>query len=167
MIWNISGIVVLISTLSFRRCSRILSFGEFNKFFSKQDAIANKQKEKETSRLVCRSLWVHEQARRIHQRVESIYVEHIHKKDEDMNQMLFCLFCVWQEYIQVDSFGPCGNLSCPETNGSPGEALQPCLDMLADNYKFVLAFERFICDDFVTKRFFDLLSRDTVPIVFG
>ncbi|KAI9553681.1 hypothetical protein GHT06_021609 [Daphnia sinensis] len=72
-----------------------------------------------------------------------------------------------KEYIQVDSFGPCGNLSCPETNGSPGEALQPCLDMLADNYKFVLAFERFICDDFVTKRFFDILSRETVPIVFG
>lgn len=72
-----------------------------------------------------------------------------------------------KEYIDVDSYGPCGNLTCPETNGSPGEALQPCLDMLADNYKFVLAFERFICDDFVTKRFFDLLGRDTVPIVFG
>lgn len=83
----------MISTLSFRRCSRILSFGEFNKFFSKQDAIANKQKEKETSRLVCRSLWVHEQARRIHQRVESIYVEHVHKKGRgyESNVVLFVL----------------------------------------------------------------------------
>lgn len=81
--------------------------------------------------------------------------------------MIFGFHVAFQEYIQVDSFGPCGNMSCPETNGSPGEALQPCLDMLADNYKFVLAFERFICDDFVTKRFFDILSRETVPIVFG
>jgi alpha-1,3-fucosyltransferase len=74
---------------------------------------------------------------------------------------------LFQEYIEVDIYGPCGNKSCPETNGSPTEAILPCLDMLAENYKFVLAFERFICDDFVTKRFFDLLSRDTVPIVFG
>ncbi|KZS14693.1 Uncharacterized protein APZ42_020090 [Daphnia magna] len=49
----------------------------------------------------------------------------------------------------------------------PNGALSPCLNMLADNYKFVLAFERFICEDFITKRFFDILSRDTVPIVFG
>ncbi|XP_046457101.1 alpha-(1,3)-fucosyltransferase C-like [Daphnia pulex] len=72
-----------------------------------------------------------------------------------------------REYIEVDSYGPCGTKSCPETNGTPTAAILPCLDMLAENYKFVLAFERFICDDFVTKRFFDLLSRDTVPIVFG
>lgn len=72
-----------------------------------------------------------------------------------------------QEHVDIDIYGPCGNLNCPESDKPPSEALQPCLDMLADNYKFVLAFERFICDDFVTKRFFDLLSRDTVPIVFG
>ena len=75
--------------------------------------------------------------------------------------LFLCTLCLLYELIIS------GNLTCPETNGTPGEALQPCLDMLADNYKFVLAFERFICEDFVTKRFFDILSRDTIPIVFG
>jgi len=72
-----------------------------------------------------------------------------------------------QEYINVDSYGPCGELTCPEVPGPPSAALQPCLDYLAENYKFVLTFERYICDDFITKRFFDVLRRDTVPIVFG
>jgi len=72
-----------------------------------------------------------------------------------------------KEYIPIDSYGGCGNMSCPETTGAPGAGVQPCLDYLAKNYKFVLAFERFICDDFISKRFFDILNRDTVPIVFG
>jgi len=72
-----------------------------------------------------------------------------------------------QKHLQIDTYGGCGNLVCPETAGPPIAGVQPCLDYLADNYKFVLAFERFICDDFVTKRFFDVLRRDTVPIVLG
>ncbi|EFX79684.1 hypothetical protein DAPPUDRAFT_244685 [Daphnia pulex] len=46
-----------------------------------------------------------------------------------------------REYVEVDSYGPCGTKSCPETNGTPTAAILPCLDMLAENYKFVLAFE--------------------------
>ena len=108
---------------------------------------------------------IKKQARRLHQRTESTFPKN--KAVYISKKITYNFRFVQKEYIEVDSYGPCGNMSCPETNGSPGEALQPCLDMLADNYKFVLAFERFICDDFVTKRFFDLLSRDTIPIVFG
>ena len=72
-----------------------------------------------------------------------------------------------KEYVQVDTYGPCGNLTCPESNGIPAQGAQACIDMLAENYKFVLAFERFICDDFITKRFFDILKQEAVPIVFG
>jgi len=67
-----------------------------------------------------------------------------------------------KEYLQIDTYGPCGDLACPI-----GTDVQSCLDYIAENYKFVLTFERYICDDFVTKRFFDVLRRPTVPIVFG
>ena len=84
-----------------------------------------------------------------------------------VNNNLTILDFYLQEYVNVDSYGPCGELTCPEVPGPPSAALQPCLDYLAENYKFVLTFERYICDDFITKRFFDVLRRDTVPIVFG
>ena len=58
-------------------------------------------------------------------------------------------------------------MSCPESNGIPAQGAQACMDMLAESYKFVLAFERFICDDFLTKRFFDVLKQEAVPVVFG
>jgi len=68
-----------------------------------------------------------------------------------------------KEYIEIDSYGACGKLPCP---GAAGDT-QSCLDYIADNYKFVLTFERYICEDFVSKRFFDILNRNTVPIVLG
>jgi len=72
-----------------------------------------------------------------------------------------------KKHLQIDTYGGCGNLNCPEATHPSEDGDQSCLDYLAENYKFVLAFERFICNDFVSKRFFEVLRRDTVPIVFG
>ncbi|KAH8394478.1 hypothetical protein KR222_011369, partial [Zaprionus bogoriensis] len=65
-----------------------------------------------------------------------------------------------QQYVQVDIYGRCGNLSC--ARGDPH-----CEDMLDTDYKFYLAFENSLCEDYVTEKLYAALQRNIVPVVFG
>ncbi|KAK2166397.1 hypothetical protein LSH36_39g00074 [Paralvinella palmiformis] len=67
------------------------------------------------------------------------------------------------KYIQVDVYGKCGELKCPETNSQTTE----CMEYLSKHYKFYLAFENSHCVDYVTEKAFRSLQYDLIPIVMG
>ena len=64
-------------------------------------------------------------------------------------------------YINIDTYGRCGNKSCPK-----GLA---CLQTLTQKYFFYLSFESAFCNDYVSGKFFKLFYDDIniVPVVFG
>jgi alpha-1,3-fucosyltransferase len=65
------------------------------------------------------------------------------------------------KYITVDIYGRCGNLKCSRTdNGS-------CMIMQERQYKFYLAFENTVCEDYVTEKAFRTLQYNIVPIIMG
>lgn len=67
-----------------------------------------------------------------------------------------------QNYIGVDIYGYCGNLTCPRHTQAD------CLQVLKENYKFYLSFENSNCKDYVTEKFFETaLSNNVIPIVMG
>ncbi len=67
-----------------------------------------------------------------------------------------------QKYINVDIYGQCGDLSgCPRSEGND------CPKRLATKYKFYLAFENAICEEYVTEKFTRTMTYPTVPIVMG
>jgi len=71
-----------------------------------------------------------------------------------------------KRYIGVDAYGGCGNLRCAKdsrANGSP----ERCYDMIESKYKFYLSFENSICTAYVTEKFFQIMTRNVVPIVYG
>jgi hypothetical protein len=64
-----------------------------------------------------------------------------------------------KEYISVDVYGKCGK-SCPN--------VPDCRQHVYSTYKFYLAFENSLCDEYVTEKFFFALhSARIVPVVFG
>ena len=63
------------------------------------------------------------------------------------------------KYIDVDIYGKCGFLDCPENSD--------CLRMLEKEYMFYLAFEDAVCPDYMTDESYRILNYDMVPIVFG
>lgn len=69
-------------------------------------------------------------------------------------------------YIQVDIFskdGRCGGSDvCPRSQN-----YDACYDMIEKSYKFYLAFENSICQDYVTEKFFEMMGRNIVPVVLG
>ena len=62
-----------------------------------------------------------------------------------------------KKYIPVKIFGKCGE-SCPNKN---------CKELLSKKFKFYLAFENSICNDYITEKFFEALKYDFVTVVFG
>ena len=60
----------------------------------------------------------------------------------------------------VDIYGNCGDFFC-----APWER-ERCHNLLGDNYKFYLSFENAMCKDYITEKFFKVLSQNTIPIVF-
>ncbi|XP_046639931.1 alpha-(1,3)-fucosyltransferase C-like [Daphnia pulicaria] len=69
------------------------------------------------------------------------------------------------KYIEVDTYGPCGNRHCPRHVLYSSDP--KCYEMLESTYKFYLSFENAICPDYVTEKFFKILGQDLVPIVYG
>ncbi|XP_069692392.1 alpha-(1,3)-fucosyltransferase C-like isoform X2 [Periplaneta americana] len=65
------------------------------------------------------------------------------------------------KFIPVDVYGNCGNLKCDRRNESK------CNELLRSTYKFYLAFENSLCNDYVTEKFFRALRYNVVPIVYG
>ncbi|GIY71338.1 alpha-(1,3)-fucosyltransferase C [Caerostris darwini] len=61
----------------------------------------------------------------------------------------------------VDIFGGCGMEAC-----RPAETKR-CYEKIAIKYKFYLAFENAICQDYATEKLFNSLNYDIVPVVLG
>ncbi|XP_048248916.1 alpha-(1,3)-fucosyltransferase 10-like [Haliotis rufescens] len=76
-----------------------------------------------------------------------------------------------QKYVDVDSYGPCLlNKDFPEEfknlDGIAG-FLKPDFLKLVARYKFAIAFENAICDDYITEKLWRPLQEGTVLIVLG
>lgn len=81
-----------------------------------------------------------------------------------------------QEFIPIDIYGVCGNSTdsiCKtrteycKTEGCSYQYFSDCYTKLAQTYKFYFAFENSLCVDYTTEKFFDALSNDIIPIVYG
>ena len=70
-----------------------------------------------------------------------------------------------QKYVPVDIIskkGRCGgNETCPK------DKHEACYEMIEQDYKFYLAFENSICNEYVTEKFFQYMARNIVPVVLG
>ena len=66
-----------------------------------------------------------------------------------------------QRFIPVDIYGRCSGVKCPQT------PQLPCRAYLGHRYKFYLAFENSLCEEYVTEKFFLALQHGMVPVVFG
>jgi len=67
-------------------------------------------------------------------------------------------------YINVDVFGKCGNMTC---NKEGGVSSEKCYEMIEKKYKFYLSFENSLCQDYVTEKLFQVLQHRIVPVVYG
>jgi alpha-1,3-fucosyltransferase len=73
-----------------------------------------------------------------------------------------------KRYIKVDSYGDCGDLHLCKKSGDSGDSPESCYDLLESHgYKFYLSFENSLCTDYVTEKFFWILTRKIVPVVYG
>lgn len=74
------------------------------------------------------------------------------------------------KFVPIDSYGKClHNADLPSellSNGSDGYDTDEFLDFIAD-YKFHLAFENALCDDYVTEKLFRAFHVGSVPIYRG
>ncbi|XP_045120149.1 alpha-(1,3)-fucosyltransferase C-like [Portunus trituberculatus] len=64
-------------------------------------------------------------------------------------------------WIKVDVFGGCGKLKCERSNHGQ------CLEMLEKDYKFYFSFENSLCQDYVTEKFFNAMTVNVIPVVYG
>lgn len=80
-----------------------------------------------------------------------------------------------QNRTDVDIFGKCGPLSCGMAEKVPGvqemrkQADQTmCFPMLSSSYKFYLAFENSLCQEYISEKFFKIfMNVDVIPVVRG
>ncbi|ELU01962.1 hypothetical protein CAPTEDRAFT_143979 [Capitella teleta] len=74
-----------------------------------------------------------------------------------------------QRYIRVDVYGDCGTKKCVSKEVS-GFSTDTCVWNLLDgsgSYKFYLAFENSLCEDYVTEKLWKVMKPNVVPIVMG
>ena len=75
-----------------------------------------------------------------------------------------------QKHISVDIISPGGKCggedACPLWTHYRNYE-DECRDMIEIKYKFYLAFENSICDEYVTEKFFFAIGRNIVPVVLG
>ena len=67
-----------------------------------------------------------------------------------------------RKYVEVDVYGSCGNKNCPNST-----IKNACKELIAREYKFYLAFENSLCNDYITEKFFAMLKYDIVPVTLG
>jgi hypothetical protein len=88
-----------------------------------------------------------------------------------------------KKYIEIDIFYPGlneptqnGGLPCPKNfkDNRTINLVHPdhphhgiCKEVISAEYKFYLAFENSICDQYITEEFFSILRRNIVPVVIG
>ena len=71
-----------------------------------------------------------------------------------------------RKYINVDVYGHCGNYTC-ELTKIYGDKYQHCFERFERRYKFYLAFENELCEDYYTEKLLNPLRNELVPIVLG
>nr|XP_054931162.1 alpha-(1,3)-fucosyltransferase C-like isoform X3 [Dermacentor andersoni] len=64
-----------------------------------------------------------------------------------------------RKHIAVDTFGSCGNLTCPPRDH--------CFARLGKRYYFYLSLENAVCPDYVTEKLYNALHYGMVPVVMG
>ena len=69
--------------------------------------------------------------------------------------------------IQIDLKGACAGLWDPRLINVTLDKNRHGTDLGAEDYHFYLSFENTLCKDYVTEKFYDALSQDIVPVVFG
>ena len=86
-----------------------------------------------------------------------------------------------KRYIPVDNYGKCdfNDESTVDDNWDPKIGLDyckksefissspECYDVIETRYKFYLSFENSVCVDYVTEKFFHVMARNIVPVVYG
>ncbi|XP_037072968.1 alpha-(1,3)-fucosyltransferase 10-like isoform X2 [Pollicipes pollicipes] len=71
-------------------------------------------------------------------------------------------------YIAVDSYGAClNNRQLPTSLADPAESDETELDALLAPYRFYLALENAVCDDYVTEKLWRPLRLGVVPVYHG
>ena len=69
-----------------------------------------------------------------------------------------------KKYIPVDIIGGCGNIKCERNRDDEHH----CLRDISNKYKFYLSFENSMCNDYVTEKFWNPLSFNSIlPVVLG
>ncbi|XP_050052502.2 alpha-(1,3)-fucosyltransferase C-like [Dermacentor andersoni] len=66
-----------------------------------------------------------------------------------------------KKYMDVDLYGACGDHACPKSRGDS------CYVDFERTYFYALAFENSICVDYVSKKMFNVLKHNIIPVVFG
>jgi len=75
-----------------------------------------------------------------------------------------------RRHIDVDVYGACGKFKCGEqkTMRKPYKVEHDdCYFLVSVAYKFILAFENSVCEDYVTEKLYNNLKLNVIPIVFG
>ncbi|CRL02340.1 CLUMA_CG015321, isoform A [Clunio marinus] len=65
-----------------------------------------------------------------------------------------------QKFIDVDIYGGCGNLTCPQNSDA-------CMNILEADYKFYFSFENTLCVDYVTEKVFKVMNSYIIPVVYS
>lgn len=66
-----------------------------------------------------------------------------------------------QRYVSIDVYGACGPFKCQRENDLE------CITRVSREYKFYLAFESCLCEDYITEKFFKNLNADIVLVARG
>ena len=69
--------------------------------------------------------------------------------------------------IQIDFKGACAGLWDPRLINVTLENNLHGTELGSEDYYFYLSFENAVCKDYVTEKFYDALTQDIVPVVFG
>ncbi|XP_060619666.2 alpha-(1,3)-fucosyltransferase 10 [Anolis sagrei] len=71
-------------------------------------------------------------------------------------------------HIEVDSYGDClHNRDLPEPLGNPASMDSDIFYKILAQYKFVLAFENAVCEDYITEKLWRPLKLGVVPVYYG
>ena len=63
-------------------------------------------------------------------------------------------------------YGKCGDLTCQDDHYG-GDPDNLCYGLLESSYKFYLAFENSLCQDYLSEKFYNALDHSVVPVVLS
>ena len=72
-----------------------------------------------------------------------------------------------QKYVSVDVFGECGPWKCQSESVGNESPDNECYQLLNTTYKFYLAWENAMCQDYVTEKFYNILQYNVIPVVLN